>query len=125
MATEAVRPFLAGQRHDVLLQLVAGRNELIQQNIVVVARGIDPHVPKLDGKGGAADGVIGVLNHGDIASYVPICGAYPGPKIEHPKGKEGGQGAEGLQGGQGGQGLQGLQGRRQGHATGPKVAPAG
>jgi hypothetical protein len=46
MATEAVRPFLAGQRHDVLLQLVAGRNELIQQNIVVVARGIDPHVPK-------------------------------------------------------------------------------
>jgi hypothetical protein len=75
--------------------LAADRNEAIHRSVIaVVSRGLNPAVPKVDGKGGAIDGTIAVVSAGDLGAYVPICGAYPGPKIEHPKGKDTKEGKE-------------------------------
>jgi hypothetical protein len=98
MAQDEVRPFLAAQRHDVLRQLVADRNQAIHRlAIETVGRALNPDKPKIDGKGGALDGTIAVVS--DSAAFGPVgppfCFAYPGPKIEHPKGKEGKEGKEG------------------------------
>jgi hypothetical protein len=92
---EEVRPFLAEQRHDVLVDLARRRNDVVNQHVVgIVANGMNPQKPKVDGKGGAVDGTPGVIQLGDLGAYVPICGAYPGPKIEHPKGKDTKEGKE-------------------------------
>jgi hypothetical protein len=107
-----VRPFLAAQRRDVLRDLVADRNELVHRNVVtVVGRGMDRGIPKLDGKAGALDGTIAVVSGGDIAAYVPICGAYPGPKIEHPKGKDTKEGKEAKDGKEGKEGKEAKDGK--------------
>jgi hypothetical protein len=95
MDDEEIRPFLAAQRHDVLHDLAGTRNQVVQRRVMeIVSRGVDPAGAKIDGKGGALDGTIAVVSAGDIAAYVPICGAYPGPKIEHPKGKDTKEGKE-------------------------------
>lgn len=112
MPSEQTRPFLAAQRRDVLLELIAGRNELIQANVVrLVGRALDHSTVKLDGKAGAADGVIGVVNPGDLGAYVPICGAYPGPKVEHPKGKDTKEGKEQKDGKEGKEGKESKDGK--------------
>jgi hypothetical protein len=99
MESNEVRPFLAAQRHDILRELAADRNDTVQQRVVeVVSRGINSSGPKLDGKAGAIDGTIAVISFGDLAAYVPICGAYPGPKIEFPKSKDGKEDKEGKEG---------------------------
>jgi hypothetical protein len=95
VADEGVRPFLAGQRHDVLRDLAVTRHETTQRRVVeLVGRAMNPDAPKIDGKASALDGTIAVVSMGDIAAYVPICGAYPGPKVEHPKGKDTKEGKE-------------------------------
>jgi len=112
MANDDVRPFLSAQRHDVLRDLVVNRNALIQRRVVdTVTRGMNESIPKIDGKGGALDGTLAVVSLGDISSYVPICGAYPGPKIEHPKGKDTKEGKESKDGKEGKEGKESKDGK--------------
>jgi len=92
---DVVRPFLAEQRHDVLRQLAVGRSDAVHYRVAeTVSKALDPATVKIDGKGGALDGTPGVLSDGDLVAYVPFCGAYPGPKVEHPKGKDTKEGKE-------------------------------
>jgi hypothetical protein len=92
---DQVRPFLSRERHDVLRELATQRGDVIHYRVAeLVARAIDPETVKIDGKGGSLDGTPGVILGGGLSSYVPICGAYPGPKIEHPKGKDTKEGKE-------------------------------
>ena len=103
MATNT-RPFLAEQRRDVLSELITSRNELIQRNVVaLVSRGINPSAVKLDGKAGAADGVIGIANSSDFLMPVPIqCDHYePEPPPKHKEEKDGKEMKEGKEGKEG------------------------
>jgi hypothetical protein len=105
MANDEVRPFLSAQRHDVLRELVADRNETVHRRVVsIISRAMDPAAAKIDGKSGALDGTPAVVSAGDISAYVPICGGYPGPKVEHPKGKDTKEGKESKEGKEGKEG---------------------
>ena len=98
MPNDKVKPFLAGQRRDILRSLVATGNEAVHQSIIEkVSKAMKPEIPKIDGKAGGLDGSSSIGFGNDVAygskniddvAYVPKSIKEGKDKEQSDKGKD-------------------------------------